>query len=297
MTGATEYKTPFELYWRRKPSLKHAVTFGAPCRILLLGEQRPHGKFTTHTLRGHVLGRGEDGVQILKEYRYLLGWIVLTEDGRILQSRHVNMDERYAVRPTIEGGKEPTPYPWQGPLPDDTDAELDAAADVPDAELDGAADDHGGVNDPGQQQDYTAAELDSAADDAVATLAPQLEPIAWNESIEQQSYMPQAEAAAAPPPSRRPQHAAAALMRAGPQPPQLESIARSESIEQAAPQVPLPSNRGSPYRPPSKPGYNKVTVAEGVRERAGPGRRTRRSFEQAGRRAKPQEEQAQQRRL
>ena len=68
---------------------------------------------------------------------------------------------------------------------------------------------------------YTAAELDSAADDAVATLAPHLEAIAWNESIEQQSYMP-AEAAAAP-------------SRAGPQPPQLESIARSESIERRTP--------------------------------------------------------------
>jgi hypothetical protein len=154
-TGLTEYKTPFELYWRRKPSLKHACSFGAPCRILLLGEQRPRGKFSTHTLRGHVLGRGEDGVQLNKEYRYLLGWLVLTEQGRILQSRHVQMDERYAVRPTFEGGNEPTPYPWQGPLPDDTAAEMDLAAGVT------------GVKD-GPLPDYTAAELNSAADVADA---------------------------------------------------------------------------------------------------------------------------------
>jgi hypothetical protein len=159
--------------------------------------------------------------------------------------------------PNDRGGEQPTPYPWQGPLPDDTATQLDEAAGVTT------------VTDQGQQQDYTAAELDSAADDAVATMAPQLEAIAWDESIEQQSYMPQTEAAAAPS-SVGLQHAAAAPSRAGPQPQQLESIARNESIERAAPQVPLPSNRGSPYRPPSKPGY-KVTVAEGIEDRAGPG--------------------------
>ena len=112
------------------------------------------------------------------------------------------MDERYAVRPTIEGGNEPTPYPWQGLLPDDTDAELDAAAGVTT------------VNDQSQlgPQDYAAAELDSTADDADARPAPQ-------------SYIKAGTAAAAAP------------SRVGPQPPQLEAIAWDESIKQAAPQM------------------------------------------------------------
>jgi hypothetical protein len=70
---AVEWKTPFELFYHRRPSLKHAVVFESPCRVLLLGEQRPNGKFSPHTLRGKVLGRGEDGVQMGKVYRYLLG--------------------------------------------------------------------------------------------------------------------------------------------------------------------------------------------------------------------------------
>jgi hypothetical protein len=57
------------------------------------------------------------------------------------------------------GGNEPTPYPRQGPLPDDTAAELDLAAGVT------------GVTD-GPLRDYNAAELDTAADVADANQAP-----------------------------------------------------------------------------------------------------------------------------
>jgi hypothetical protein len=119
-TGAVVWKTPFELFYHRRPSLKHACVFGAPCRVLLLGEQRPKGKFSPHTVRGKVLGRGEDGVQLGKVYRYLLGWVILIEDGRIAYSRHVVIDERGF----LEGGHTPF-HKTIGPA---RDAELEAAA-------------------------------------------------------------------------------------------------------------------------------------------------------------------------
>ena len=59
-TGKTDWVTPFELFYRRKPTLKHACAFGAPCRVLLLNDQRPAGKFLQHTARGKIMGRGED---------------------------------------------------------------------------------------------------------------------------------------------------------------------------------------------------------------------------------------------
>jgi hypothetical protein len=57
-TGTVSYKTPFELFYGRVPNLKHQVIFGSSCRVLLLNEQRPKGKFSQHTVRGKVLGRG-----------------------------------------------------------------------------------------------------------------------------------------------------------------------------------------------------------------------------------------------
>jgi hypothetical protein len=102
--GIVEWKTPFELYFRRRPSHKHSCMFGAPCRVLFLGEQRPVGKFSAHSMRGKILGRGEDGVQLGPNHRYMLGWIVLLANGKIHFSRHVQIDERSMLRPTIEGG-------------------------------------------------------------------------------------------------------------------------------------------------------------------------------------------------
>lgn len=102
-TGKTRRVTPFELFFGRKPSLAHAVIFGSPCRVLLLGPERPKGKFGMPCSRGVVLGHGEDGVQVGKTFRYMMGWVVLREDGSTTVSRNVEIDER----PLIEGGHYP----------------------------------------------------------------------------------------------------------------------------------------------------------------------------------------------
>jgi hypothetical protein len=43
VTGEVTWKTPFELFYGRRPNLNHQAIFGSPCRVLLQGEQRPKG--------------------------------------------------------------------------------------------------------------------------------------------------------------------------------------------------------------------------------------------------------------
>jgi hypothetical protein len=120
ITGVEETNTPFFFYYNRMPSLKHAVAFGAECRVLLVGKQCSKGKFDKQTVRGKVVGHAEDGVQIGNTYRYMLGYTVLLNDGRVLNSRNVAIDER----PSIVGGG--SPYHVAVALNSPTDAAPDA---------------------------------------------------------------------------------------------------------------------------------------------------------------------------
>jgi hypothetical protein len=99
-TGVDETNTPFFFFYNRMPSLKHAVAFGVACRVLLVGQQKPKGKFDEQTVRGKVIGHCEDGIMIGTNYRYMMGFKVLLPDGRVLPSRNVAIDER----PALEGG-------------------------------------------------------------------------------------------------------------------------------------------------------------------------------------------------
>ena len=101
-TGERRFVSPFELFYGRPPDLSHAVVFGSPCRVLLLGPERK-GKFGMPCVRGRVLGHGEDGIQLGGSYRYMMGWVVLREDGSITVSRNAEIDERVLV----EGGHFP----------------------------------------------------------------------------------------------------------------------------------------------------------------------------------------------
>jgi len=104
-TGVTRYVTPYELFFNRRPDLTHLVSWGSPCRVLALGPTlRAKGKLSMPSLKGRVIGHGYDGVQIDKAWRYILGHIVLLEDGRVTYSQHVQIDER----PAIEGGSVPS---------------------------------------------------------------------------------------------------------------------------------------------------------------------------------------------
>ena len=113
------YVTPHELFYRRQPSLRHAVIFGAPCSVLLLGPDREKkGKFGLPAEHGHILGHGEDGFQWQGTLRQAMGYIVLLSTRKIVFSKHVRIDERSL----IEGGQHspfssPKTIPASAPLP------------------------------------------------------------------------------------------------------------------------------------------------------------------------------------
>ncbi len=108
--GSIIYRTPYELFYGRQPDLRNSVAFGAPCRMLVLGPERQQiGKLGLPGLRGRVLGHGQDGLQMDGGYRASLGWIVLLDDGRVMLSRNVAIDESPIVggdhsRFAIDGG-------------------------------------------------------------------------------------------------------------------------------------------------------------------------------------------------
>ena len=86
---------------------------GRRSRALLFNQQCPNGKSSEHTVLGKVLGQGEDGVQIGKTYRFMLGRIILLSDGRVVYSRHVHIDERPALRPTCWLYATADTCPWE----------------------------------------------------------------------------------------------------------------------------------------------------------------------------------------
>jgi hypothetical protein len=97
-SGDRRFVSPDELFFGRQPDLRHLRAFGSPCRVLLLGPERVRqGKLGLPSARGRVLGYGGDGVQIDNTYRLLLGYVVLLDTGRIVYSRHVQIDERSLV--------------------------------------------------------------------------------------------------------------------------------------------------------------------------------------------------------
>jgi hypothetical protein len=102
--GDLNWMSPHELFFKRRPDLRHAVAFGSPCRVLLMGPERlQQGKIGIPSARGHILGYGGDGIQLDGSFRIILGYIVLLKTGKIVYSRHVQIDERDLV----EGGHTP----------------------------------------------------------------------------------------------------------------------------------------------------------------------------------------------
>jgi hypothetical protein len=76
-TGVNETNTPYSFFYNRMASHKHSVSFGAPCRVMLVGKQVPKSKFAKRTVRGQVIGHGEDGIMVGTTWRYMAGYKVL----------------------------------------------------------------------------------------------------------------------------------------------------------------------------------------------------------------------------
>jgi len=93
--GDISYVSPHEMFFGAKPDLSHLVAFGSRCRVLKTGpELTSAGKLRKRTSRGVVLLWGGDGVQIgVNSLRLILGHVVLLDDGRIVYTREVDVDE------------------------------------------------------------------------------------------------------------------------------------------------------------------------------------------------------------
>ena len=93
--GEVAWVSPHELFFGTKPDLSHVVAFGSPCRVLKTGpEKTAAGKLRERTGRGTVLVWGGDGVQIgERSVRLILGHVVLMDDGRVVYTREVDVDE------------------------------------------------------------------------------------------------------------------------------------------------------------------------------------------------------------
>lgn len=94
--GAVAYVAPHHLFYGTRPRLDHVVVFGSPCRILPVGikDKNQQGKMRMRAERGKVLGYGGYGIQIDNTVRQLLGYVVLQDNGKVVYSRNVEIDER-----------------------------------------------------------------------------------------------------------------------------------------------------------------------------------------------------------
>lgn len=104
--GETIWVSPYQLAMGTPPDMQHVVAFGAPCCVLATdAEQSASGKLSLRTADGIVLGWAGEGVQVDgPATRMILGYVVLLDEGRVVISRNVRVDERQLV---LRGGVTP----------------------------------------------------------------------------------------------------------------------------------------------------------------------------------------------
>lgn len=102
----TVWVSPYQLAMGEAPDMAHVVAFGARCCVLTSdAEQRSLGKLSLRTADGIVLGWAGEGVQVDgPATRMILGYVVLLDEGRVVISRNVRIDERQLV---LRGGVTP----------------------------------------------------------------------------------------------------------------------------------------------------------------------------------------------
>lgn len=159
--GESKWMSPHELFFKRKPDLRHAVVFGSPCRVLLVGPERlQQGKIGLPSVRGNILGYGGDGIQLDGSFRIILGYVVLLKSGKIVYSRHVEIDERDLV----EGGHSP----FERSQRDDDDEDDDTTQFEPVRQPNGDENDANEESDAFDDEEEEELEIDSAIEDVAA---------------------------------------------------------------------------------------------------------------------------------
>ena len=135
--GTVKWLSPEELFFGVQPSFKHHVAFGARCRVLLVGARaQARGTLAQKAVMGRVYLWGGHGLQVRGTFRYVLGYVVRCDDGTLLYSRDVWVNETELVegghsslgasqgeRPTSSGGIEFDDDPEGAEEEDDGDAE------------------------------------------------------------------------------------------------------------------------------------------------------------------------------
>ena len=112
--GTVVWVSPEELFFNSKPSFKHHVAFGARCRVLLVGARaQARGTFRQRAILGRVYLWGGHGIQVRGVFRYVLGYVVRCDDGQLLYSRDVWVNETDLV----EGGHSSLGAPPGRPRP------------------------------------------------------------------------------------------------------------------------------------------------------------------------------------
>lgn len=95
------WRSPEELFFGTPATFKHHVAFGARCRVLLVGARaQARGTLGQRAILGHVYLWGGHGLQIKGTFRYVLGYVVRCDNGSLLYSRDVWVNEMALV----EGG-------------------------------------------------------------------------------------------------------------------------------------------------------------------------------------------------
>lgn len=102
--GNVKYVSRYELFHKRKPDMRHLVTFGAHCMVRATGiDLQNRGKTKNRTRSGRVLGWAGHGVVVDTTVRYILGYAVLLDEGHVIFSRNVAIDERPMVDAVARG--------------------------------------------------------------------------------------------------------------------------------------------------------------------------------------------------
>ena len=99
--GGVDWRSPEELFFGGPATFKHHVAFAARCRVLLVGARaQARGTLSQRAVLGRVYLWGGHGLQVRGVFRYVLGYVVRCDDGSLVHSRDVWVNENDLV----EGG-------------------------------------------------------------------------------------------------------------------------------------------------------------------------------------------------
>jgi hypothetical protein len=103
--GGVDWRSPEELFFGGPATFKHHVAFAARCRVLLVGARaQARGTLSQRAVLGRVYLWGGHGLQVRGVFRYVLGYVVRCDDGSLVHSRDVWVNENDLVAVSVLSG-------------------------------------------------------------------------------------------------------------------------------------------------------------------------------------------------